>query len=398
MSPQPGPLGPVSPQPKPLLQRFRWPAAALAILLVCGWAAFFRRAAPPDPGPLDSYEKDASVLEKEYRLFHGRLLREPELESQFRVAADLVAARNHMGAIEVLEKVSRAAAVPAVFHNLGLLYAAAGDRGRAVAAFREALARDADYKPVRDTIERLRLFTADEANPVRQEIEPNNSEVVANLIAVGRAVDGEIAAGDTDTYRFITPAAPRDILELRIENADGTLEMGIRMHNGELTQETARIVGAAGESLHRYVAQPPNKALYLQLWGAQRTAGKYKISVRPLKSFDPLEPNDDVFNARRIDVGGAVEANIMDSEDTDFYSFQAPRNGTVTIELKNGSSTLIPALTTFNSQRRNTGFGPEVRKPGAGLTHTMEVIDFQTYYLQVWPQALSSGRYTLTIR
>jgi len=36
--------------------------------------------------------------------------------------------------------------------------------------------------------------------------------------------------------------------------------------------------------------------------------------------------------------------------------------------------------------------------PGAGLKHTFDVIDFQTYYVQVWPQALSSGRYSLTIR
>lgn len=397
MSPQPGPLG-SAPPPKPFLQRYRWPVAALAVALVAGGAVFLRRAGLPPPGPLQSYEKDTSVLEKEYRLFHGRLLREPELESQFHIAAELVAAKNHMGAIDVLEKVSRTAAVPVVFHDLGLLYAAAGDRGRAVAAFREALARDAEYKPVRDAIERLRLFTTDEANPVRQEIEPNNSEVVANLIAVGRPIDGEITAGDTDTFRFITPAAPRDILELHIENVDRTLEMGIRMHDGEMTNETARVLGAPGDSLQRYIAQAPNKALFLQLWGAQKSAGKYKVSIRPMKSFDALEPNDDIFNARRIEIGATVQANIMDSEDSDFYSFQGPRDGTVTIELQNESNTLIPALTTFNSERRNTGFGPDVRKPGAGLTHTMEVRDFQTYYVQIWPQAVSSGKYQLTIR
>jgi len=221
---------------------------------------------------------------------------------------------------------------------------------------------------------------------------------VANLIGLDRAVDGEVVAGDSDTFRFLTPPAPRDILQLEIENLDKTLEMGVRVHDDDLRNDSGRIIAEPGGSFRKYVSQPPNQSLYLILWGAHDSVGKYRITIKPMKSFDKLEPNDEIFAAKRIEVGQPYEANIMDSEDTDYYSFQATRTGTMTIEVKNDSPTLIPALTTFGADRRTTGFGPDIRKPGADLRHTVEVTDFQVYYIQVWPQAHTSGRYTLTIR
>jgi hypothetical protein len=154
----------------------------------------------------------------------------------------------------------------------------------------------------------------------------------------------------------------------------------------------------AGESFRRFLSEAPNTPVYLQVWGGRDTAGKYRVAVRALKSFDALEPNDDIFNARRIDFGTRYEAGIMDADDTDYYSFESPHSGPVAIEVRNESTTLIPALTTFSPDRRNTGFGPDVRKPGGSLSHTVEVEGHRTYFLQVWPQAQTSGRYSLTIR
>jgi hypothetical protein len=87
----------------------------------------------------------------------------------------------------------------------------------------------------------------------------------------------------------------------------------------------------------------------------------------------------------------------MDAEDTDFYSFVSPRKGTVSIEIRNTSTTLIPAVTAFNTDRRNMGFGPELRKPGLGLHHTIDVEKDQLYYIQVWSQAASAGSYILRV-
>jgi hypothetical protein len=116
-----------------------------------------------------------------------------------------------------------------------------------------------------------------------------------------------------------------------------------------------------------------------------------------MRAFDAYEPNDNIFAASRIEVGTPIQANIMDVQDTDYYSFESPVGGAVTIELDNRSATLIPALTTFGPDKRNTGFGPDIRTPGGSLRHTMAVEAHQTYYLQVWGQARTSGAYTLTV-
>jgi hypothetical protein len=87
----------------------------------------------------------------------------------------------------------------------------------------------------------------------------------------------------------------------------------------------------------------------------------------------------------------------MDPADTDFYSFVSPRTGTVKIVIDNRSITLIPALSTFSPDMRSSGFGPDIRVHGESLRHTMEVLENRTYYLQVWPQADTSGAYTLKV-
>jgi hypothetical protein len=382
-----------------VLERFRWPVILVVAAGVATFLAVSRgNRESPKARPIDGYQLDVGILSREYGRFHGRLLRDPELERQFQVATDMVGQHNYAAAIGILEEVAKHAAVPVVFNNLGALYAAIDDRSRAVTAYREALARDAEYRPVRDSIERLHIFSIDEAAPVRQEIEPNNSETVANMIGLTHPADGEITIGDVDTFKFVTPEPPRDILQVDVENLDHSLELGIRVHDMEMARESGRVVLGAGESARRYLSEAPNTAIYLQVWGARDTSGHYRVTLHAMKAFDALEPNDDIFSAHRIDVGQSYEANIMDSDDTDYYAFESPKNGTVTIEIRNQSPTLIPALTTFSSDRRNTGFGPDIRKPGDPLTHSIEVQEHRTYYVQIWSQAHSSGRYSITIR
>src|SRR4051794_11081957 len=260
MTPQPDRWALAPPKkPKSVLNKLLWAAMSLAVAGGIALVATGRARKVRDTTPLSVYQRDVSLLEKEYGLFHGKLLREPELEQQFQVANAFVAQENYAAAIEILERVAKLAVVPVVFQNLGSLYATVGDRSRSIGAFREALARDADYRPVREAIDKLRLFSADEALPVRQEIEPNNSEIVANLIGLERPVDGEIDAGDTDTFRFVTPPAPRDILQLDVENVDQTLEMGLRVHDDEMRNDSGRIMVEPGAAFRKYVSQPPNQ-------------------------------------------------------------------------------------------------------------------------------------------
>jgi len=136
----------------------------------------------------------------------------------------------------------------------------------------------------------------------------------------------------------------------------------------------------------------------LQLAGYGDTAGLYVLKVTPRKAFDQYEPNDEIYNSRPIRIGAIVDANIMDKGDTDYYSFETERAGKVRVSIENRSATLIPALSTFTPDQRSSGFGPDVRTPGANLEHSFNVQANQKYYIQVWSQANTAGEYTLKLR
>jgi hypothetical protein len=382
--------------------RILWVLPAMALLL--GGAALFVRSARhrPPTGPLPGYESNVQVLSDQYHTFHGKLLRNPEVEQLFVQAAQRTAAGQYEAAAGLLRQASPDAAVPVVFNNLGVLYAEMSDRPRALAAFREALTRDYKYRLTQDNIERLGGFMVTAAEPVTREVEPNNSNVNANLIRVDTEVEAELAAGsnDVDSFRFVSPPAPRDVVAIEIRPRAATLELVLRMFDGDQRLLDLAPASAAepGKPITLYFSPPPNTEYFMQVSGAHNTEGEYTVTVRRLKKFDAFEPNDDIFSAARLTMGQTVEANIMDADDSDFYSFESPRTGMVTIDVEARSATLIPALTTFSSDKRNTGFGPDVRVPDASLHHTMEVQEHMTYFLQVWSQAKSSGAYALTVK
>ena len=154
---------------------------------------------------------------------------------------------------------------------------------------------------------------------------------------------------------------------------------------GEAEEEKAETV-EPGANLRQIVALPPNATFYLQVSGYGSSAGAYTLLVQPLNAFDNYEPNDDIYHAPRIALGTTIMAGIMDADDTDYYSFVSPRTGTVSVVITNRSTTLIPALSTFDPDMRSSGFGPDVRTPGRNLQHTMEVQQNQVYFIQVWSQ------------
>ena len=197
---------------------------------------------------------------------------------------------------------------------------------------------------------------------------------------------------------MVSPAAPRDLITVELANHSIDFAPQIRVYDGNL-----RIVNwgekagpPASPSASRAVRRPiPPVHRGLD---ANPCSGQYVLTVKPQQAFDAYEPNDDILSARRIGIGEDIHANIMDADDSDFYSFRSPRKGTVAIDIQNSSSTLIPAITLYTGERRrNLGFGPELRQPGANLQHTMKVEKDLMYYVQVWSQAGTSGAYTLRV-
>lgn len=373
----------------------------LGVGLVLGvrWLARIRPVTATADLPA-AYVADISALRSEYAHYYGKAIEESAIEGRFRQATDLMSNRNYPGAVSVLETLSRKAALPVVFSDMGVVYSALGDYGRCADAFREALARDGEYAPSRQFLRTTKSIPPNSADPYTREVEPNNEARTATLIGIGVAASGEVTAStdDQDYFRVITPAAPRDLIT--IELANHSIEFSPRLHAYD---ENLRLLSwgektaKAGDSIQVAGGPMPNSALYVAVSAADAQSGVYVLTVKPQKAYDRYEPNDDIMTSRRVSIGEEVDANIMDADDTDFYSFQSPRKGTVTIEIRNHSETLIPGVTTYNTDRRNMGFGPEIRKPGAGLHHTIDVDKDKIYYIQVWSQAGSAGAYTLRV-
>ena len=82
-----------------------------------------------------------------------------------------------------------------------------------------------------------------------------------------------------------------------------------------------------GASLRELISPPPNTTFYLHVEGIGGSSGAYTLTVVPLKAFDAYEPNDEITRATPLALGRAIDANIMDGDDTDFYSFAVPAAG-----------------------------------------------------------------------
>lgn len=398
-----------TPVPRPVRKKRRrrpfvvrhWRALAILPAALAGAIVLSRIIGWPGPAPrLTGYIGDAGSLRTEYAHYLGKPLTAVEIQHQFEQAAARVRKSDYSGAAQLLEDSARQAPIPVIFNDLGIVYVQLNDPSRAIGAFREALARDAAYSPVLLNLNRLKNLKSYITDSVSSEVEPNDRLETANILIAGHPVAVDIQdSPDQDYFRFTTPPAPRDLLEISLVNRSTTLAPRLRIYDDEgLLLPLGKEENKPGESLSVIVGPAPDTTLYLQVAGVNDTVGAYTLAVKALKSFDRYEPNDDIFNARKIALGERIDANIMDSGDTDFYSFESPRNGTVSIEIENHSDTLVPALTTFTSDMRTSGFGPDADRPGGSLHHTMQVQHGLTYYLQVWSQGGTSGDYSLIIQ
>lgn len=351
------------------------------------------------PADLEGYVHPLAALQQEYEQFEGSPLSNAGAIQEFAQASREVRERDYRGAAALLEDVSTSAPLPAVFNNLGVLYDRLGDHGRAAVAFREALARDAGYRQVRLNLQRLKGYAGEAVEPAAIESEPNRSAALANLLGRDRPVRATIgAANDEDYFRFASPPAPRDRLEITVETRSPGLRPAIQVqYTDRRPLQAEQAAGQPGANLVTYAAPAPNSTVYVRVRGLQNTQGNYVLTVHPMHAYDEHEPNDDIAAATPLRMGTAMEANIMDERDTDYYVFVNDRAGQVSIELQNLSSTLIPTVGVSGGDRRFSTFGPDGQAPGAGVRRTAELEAGKTYHIQVSPQAGSSGAYRLRL-
>jgi hypothetical protein len=306
---------------------------------------------------------------------------------------------NYSNAAIVLEGAAKDIPVPAVFNDLGVLYGKLKDGPRAIRAFRDALARDHDYAPARGNLKSMHM--ADSIDPGASELEPNNDNSQANAVWLDRPVQGTIAPsiGDVDCFWFTTPRPPRDRISVAVIGQSATLIPRMRIYDERGTLVTGVKEGAGpGASVRFDFSPPPNTLYYVQVDGVSGSSGAYTLTVNALHAYDVYEPNDTILTATRIALGQTIDANIMDRDDNDFYSFLSPVAASVSIDVVSHSNTLLPGLQTFAPDLHSTGFAPDPKAPGDSIHYGMQLEANQLYYVQVFSKSDSTGPYTLVVK
>jgi hypothetical protein len=384
---------------RPFLVRYGWvvvPLILCAALAPAAWHWLFNARAARDPLP--GYITETAKVEQEYLAFAGKAL-EPSAEHEFDRATELMLAGNYGNAALVLEAASKQIPVPAVFNDLGVLYRKLKDNDQAIRAFRDALARDHDYAPVRANLKSMDMTTP--IDPGSSEVEPNDDMQHANILWLDRPLQGTISAGvsDVDYYWFTTPRPPRDRVAIEAFGRAVSLVPRLRVYNNRGGLITGiKEASGPGEPVRFEFSPPPNTVYYIAVDGVSGSSGPYTVAVNALRAYDVYEPNDSILNSTRIVLGQTIDANIMDAGDTDFYSFVSPVDGSVSIDAASRNASLLIGVATFAPDLHNIDFAPDPKGPGAAVHHTLKVAANQLYSVQVFSKNDSSGPYTLILK
>ena len=225
---------------------------------------------------------------------------------------------------------------------------------------------------------------------------PGGSIEQAASAALGAQVEGEIRNPDqTDFYRFDVPLKLRDLAIVRLQNKSSTLKPYFKLYNNDRSQLAESYDGTPGASVERTLTLEPGKTIYVAVQNYGST-GKYALSITPQKAYDSYEPNDDSLSATPIAIGTAIEANIMDDKDTDWFRITGATEKGVHVTFDNLSSTLKPYVKVYSSTKSQTSEKYD-GTPGANLDFSIDVEPGKDFYLQVVPYG-GSGKYRLTAK
>ncbi len=351
-----------------------------------------------------------------------------ELESSISRAINLVEGGFYKDAIPLFEEIAKKAQAPAIYYNLGTLHLLENRLEQAHEAFKEGIALDPTYQPLRLNLARLyeqegritktmeQLEKApDEAAAVvllarlRDKAaaglfdqEPNDDILSPNDTPLAKNILGAISPqSDIDFFKFTAPVPPRDILGVEVKNLSTKLQLRVQLwgtdkrllwRNAAYAHQVTR-----GQDIHHVFSALPNRVYYLSIssLGAQ---GKYQLSLSPKRAFDSYEPNDDILTPHDVEIGSSITANLMDQADRDYYRIRSSENA-VSVSLENSSQGLQPQLQVWRGDKShlwtNASYGYQVT-PGQDVETSFATEGEGTYYVSVASLG-GYGKYTLTL-
>jgi hypothetical protein len=239
------------------------------------------------------------------------------------------------------------------------------------------------------------------AAPVRNgaEGEPNDTKATANELPLNTPVDGEVSSKeDSDYFAFTSAPKVRDRIILRLQNRSETLWPHVKLYGPDKAEIKEAFSGTAGADKElAFVAEPATR-YYVEV-NPYGTTGQYTLSALPQNAYDRYEPNDDPIRdpPTPLAAGEAIDANILDEQDTDWYRLAAAPGQSLQVTLENRSNTLSPDVVVYNAQRSQMAHHYD-GTAGASLDFSVETTAGGVVYLTVKAFGGGSGDYRLTVR
>jgi hypothetical protein len=380
---------------------YKWAAGIAVPVLVAVIGLFKFESGGKDKTPGNfTYVGSLSIIHNEIPQYLGGPLKDEAVRAQLEAAVNLMRAGQYEASRPIFEQLATSLPVPAILTAAGTLNAERGNTQAARRYFEQALTKNPEYKPALENLSVLKTVKVKErAVSGGHEVEPNNNTPVANILPVGTGAMGEIdETSDTDYFRCSIGPAPRDIYRISLKNLSTTLVPGVSIYDAKKNElPGGSYANTPGADVDHDFAPTPDSDYYLQVYQRHSTTGNYSLTVTPLRRFDRYEPNDNIRSPKAIGFGKTIEANIMDSVDTDYFEVKAGRT-TVTVNLKNTSNTLVPGMAIFDAKKNELPGSPYPNTPGADVDHTFTAQEGGTYYVQIYPRHSTSGSYSLLVR
>jgi hypothetical protein len=237
---------------------------------------------------------------------------------------------------------------------------------------------------------------AQQAPTALTETEPNNDIFSANEVALNTTISAALENNsDVDYFTFVMPGNKRDIIDVTLDNGSTSLAPVVTVYNPDKSvRSSERNTTGGGDVKYDFVAQPGSR--YYIAASPYSGTGKYRLTIKGRNAYDQYEPNDDILSATPIEIGKTIDANIMDTSDSDYFRFDTGSQTKLVVVVQNRSSTLAPKLAVYNPDKsaRQT---QQNSTPGGDVSYDFEALPNSRYFVAVWAYS-GYGNYSLTVR
>jgi|GEM_PF-1028140 len=382
----------------------------------------------------DMHFANTRFILNQYQEIYGKPLDNKELKNELERGMNLIKGGVYDDALPIFKEVAEKIKLPAVYNNLGGLYAISKDYSKAREAYSKTIEKDPEYPPVQlnlgllkerqgkgnealthfekasnlgrsrqKQLERLTKLIPGYEESIEAsmvETEPNNDLLSPNDLPLDKWVQAEITGNsDDDYFKITTPQKCRDFIKIELQNPKTELRpyIGIYLENKEFFKESWG--STQGQNLEYSFSAEPGMVYYIRITGVDhKYNGAYRLRVTPLKTYDDYEPNNNMFQAKDISLGKPIEANIMDNPDEDFYRIKtSSKKVSVIVSIENQSTTLRPYIGIYleNKEFFKESWGST---EGQNFEYSFSAEPGMVYYIRITGvDHKYNGAYRLTV-